>query len=157
MRCAGGSAPLTRPAPPGRPAPPTRPAGERICKGVPAMTESDVRDLFTQIADGEPGTSQVDAQLARRRGRARLRWRRACTAGTPVLAAAAVLAVVIPAASRPPGHAPGPAARGQRAAHGAGHNGAATGALTPIAVASGVPGTAIPAGQDPRRIAITPD
>ena len=57
------------------------------------MIESQIRALFTEIADGEPAPSQVDIQLARRRGRARLRWRRACVAGTSVLAAAAVAAL----------------------------------------------------------------
>ena len=55
------------------------------------MIESQIRALFTEIADGEPAPSQVDIQLARRRGRARLRWRRACVAGTSVLAAVAVV------------------------------------------------------------------
>ena len=61
------------------------------------MIESQVRALFAQIADGEPASSQVDTRLARSRGRARLRWRRACMAGGSVLAAAAVagLAVVV--------------------------------------------------------------
>ena len=45
------------------------------------MIESQIRALFTEIAHGEPAPSQVDIQLARRRGRARLRWRRACVAG----------------------------------------------------------------------------
>src|SRR5262249_39782502 len=74
------------------------------------MTESQLRALFTQIADGEPGPSRVDAQLAFRRGRARVRWRRACAAGAPVLAAATVAAVAlaVTAAPAPPG--PGPAA-----------------------------------------------
>ena len=55
------------------------------------MIESQIRALFTEIADGEPAPSQVDIQLARRRGRARLRRRRACVAGISVLAAAAVV------------------------------------------------------------------
>jgi hypothetical protein len=57
------------------------------------MIESQVRALFAEIADREPAPSQVDIQLARRRGRARLRWRRACVAGTSVLAAAAIAAL----------------------------------------------------------------
>ena len=55
------------------------------------MIESQIRALFTEIADGEPAPSQVDIQLARRRGQTRLRWRRACVAGTSVLAAVAVV------------------------------------------------------------------
>ena len=50
------------------------------------MTEPQIRELFTELA-GEPVASRVDPQFARRRGRARLRWRRACVAGTSVLAA----------------------------------------------------------------------
>ena len=57
------------------------------------MIQSQVRALFAEIADGEPVPVRADIQLARRRGRARLRWRRACVAGTSVLAAAAALAV----------------------------------------------------------------
>jgi hypothetical protein len=54
----------------------------------------------------------VDIQLARGRGRTRLRWRRACVAGTAVLAAAAavVLAVSLGAIRPGSGPAPGPAA-----------------------------------------------
>ena len=59
------------------------------------MIESQVRALFTEIADREPARSQVDIQLARRRGRARLRWRRACVAGASVLAAAAVVVLAV--------------------------------------------------------------
>ena len=59
------------------------------------MTESRVRALFNQIADGEAGPLRVDTQLAFRRGRARLRWRRACLAGAPVLAAAAAVVVAL--------------------------------------------------------------
>jgi hypothetical protein len=54
------------------------------------MIESKVRELFTEIARGEPHSSRVNVQLARRRGRARLRWRRACMSGTAVLAVAAI-------------------------------------------------------------------
>ena len=43
------------------------------------MIESQVRALFTAIASSEPEASQVDTQLAHRRGRARLRWRRAAS------------------------------------------------------------------------------
>jgi hypothetical protein len=66
------------------------------------MTEPQIRALFAQEANGEPAPTQVD-QIARRRGRARLRWRRAGVAGTSVLAAAAVAALVVGAVptSRP--------------------------------------------------------
>jgi hypothetical protein len=59
------------------------------------MAEPQIRALFAEIADREPASSRVDIQLARRRGRARLRWRRACVAGTSVLAAAAVVALAV--------------------------------------------------------------
>src|SRR5436190_21750384 len=75
------------------------------------MIESQVRALFNQIADAEPGPSRVDIQLARRRGRARLRWRRACLAGGSVLAAAAAVAVTV----APGGPGPGPVAAGPAA------------------------------------------
>ena len=54
----------------------------RSTREAQAMIESQVRALFADIADGsEPAPSQTDIQLARRRGRARLRWRRACEFG----------------------------------------------------------------------------
>ena len=59
------------------------------------MIESQVRALFAEIADGEPASSRVDTRLARSRGRARLRWRRACVAGGSVLATAAVAALAV--------------------------------------------------------------
>jgi hypothetical protein len=76
------------------------------------MTEPQIRALFAEIADREAAPSRVDIQLARRRGRARRRWRRACVAGTSVLAAAAVVALAVGVGlvrlgSGPPG---GPAA-----------------------------------------------
>jgi hypothetical protein len=77
------------------------------------MIESQIRALFTETADGEPATSQADIQLGRRRGRARLRWRRACVAGSSVLAAAAVAALAVGAGPVRPGSGPpaaGPAA-----------------------------------------------
>jgi hypothetical protein len=58
------------------------------------MIESQLRALFTEIAGGERGPSRVDTQLAWRLGRARLRWRRIGMAGTPVLAAAVVAAMI---------------------------------------------------------------
>ena len=81
------------------------------------MIENQIRDLFTSVAGAEPKTSRVDAELARRRGRARLRIRWAAAAGIPLLAAATVVAVVVtvflPPAHPPPGAAAignGPAA-----------------------------------------------
>jgi hypothetical protein len=78
------------------------------------MIESQVRALFTNIADGEPVPSRVDVQFARTRGRARLHWRRACVAGTSVLAAAAVAAFTVVAVS-PAQPGSGPAAAGPSA------------------------------------------
>jgi len=65
------------------------------------MTEPQVRELFNQIADGEAGPSRVDTQLALRRGRARLRRRRVCLAGAPVVAAATVAIVALAVAASP--------------------------------------------------------
>ena len=58
------------------------------------MTESQIRALFAEEADGELAPSEVDL-VARRRGRARLRRRRAGMAGASALAAAAVAALVV--------------------------------------------------------------
>src|SRR6516164_1342246 len=77
--------------------------------GVPVMIEDQVRALFTSIADGEPVPSRVNTGLALRRGRARLRWRRAGLAGAPVLAAAAVAAVALAVGAAPFRPGPGPA------------------------------------------------
>jgi hypothetical protein len=74
------------------------------------MSESQIRALFTEIADGEPPGSRVDTQLARRRGRARLRWRRARLGGTSVLAVAAVTTLAVTLSPARPGSAP-PAGR----------------------------------------------
>ena len=73
------------------------------------MIEDQVQALFTGIADAEPTPSRVDTGLAHRRGRARLRWRRAGLAGAPVLAAAAVAAVVLAVGAAPFRPGPGPA------------------------------------------------
>ncbi len=77
------------------------------------MIESQIRALFAEIADGGPAPSRVDIQFARRRGRARLRWRRACVAGTSVLATAAVVALAVGAG--PVRLGPGPPANGPTA------------------------------------------
>jgi hypothetical protein len=80
------------------------------------MIECQVRALFTEIASSEPGYSQVDTQLAHRRGRARLRWHRACVAGAPALAAAAVAAVALAVSAAGPARpGPGPVSAGPSA------------------------------------------
>jgi hypothetical protein len=79
------------------------------------MIESQVRALFSEIANGEPGSSQVDTRLAHRRGRVRLRWRRAGVAGAPVAAAAAVVAVVLAVGAAAPPRGTGPANSGPAA------------------------------------------
>jgi hypothetical protein len=68
------------------------------------MIESQLRALFTEIADGQPPSSRVDPQLAQRKGRARQRWRRACLAAAPVLASATAAAVAIAVAAVPARH-----------------------------------------------------
>ena len=79
------------------------------------MIEPQVRALFNQIADGQTPPSRVDTQLAVRRGRARLRWRRVCVASVPVLAAAAVAVVALAVAAGPGRPGAGPAAAGPTA------------------------------------------
>jgi hypothetical protein len=79
------------------------------------VNESQVRALFNQIADGESPPSRVDPQLALRRGRARLRWRRACVASAPVLAAATVAVVALAVAAGPSRPGAGPATTGPAA------------------------------------------
>jgi hypothetical protein len=79
------------------------------------MIESQVRALFTAIASSEPGTSQVNTQLAHRRGRARLRWRRAGVAGAPIAAAVAVAAVVLAVGAAAPHRPAGPVSTGPSA------------------------------------------
>src|SRR6202167_486256 len=73
------------------------------------MIESQIRTLFTEIADGDPGPLRVDTRLAHRRGRARLRWQRACAVGTPVLAAAAIAFVTLGMGVGTARHGVGPA------------------------------------------------
>ena len=73
------------------------------------MIESQLGALFNGIAQGEPAMSGVDTQLAHRRGRARLRRRRAGLAGTPVLAAAVAVIVALTVGAAPSRPAPGPA------------------------------------------------
>jgi hypothetical protein len=81
------------------------------------MTEPQIRALFSEIAEAEAGPSRVNPLVALRRGRARLRWRRAWLAGAPVLAAAAVAAVILAVVAgpfglgtRPVAPSPGPPA-----------------------------------------------
>jgi hypothetical protein len=69
------------------------------------MTEPEIRALFATEASGDPPPSQVH-QVARRRGRSRLRWRRAGLTGTSALAAAAVAAIVVAAVPARPGSQP---------------------------------------------------
>ena len=57
--------------------------------------EADIRELFGKLADAELPPSQISIGAARRTGQRRRRWRRARLAGTPALAAAGVVAVVI--------------------------------------------------------------
>ncbi|HEY1642233.1 MAG TPA: hypothetical protein VGG35_16190 [Streptosporangiaceae bacterium] len=59
------------------------------------MDEPGVRAVLAEMAAGDAPRSRVSIELARRRGRARLRWRRAGLAATPVLAAGAVAAIVV--------------------------------------------------------------
>ncbi len=59
------------------------------------MDEPGVRAMLDKLAAGDPPPSRVSVEQARRRGRARLRWRRAGLAGAPVLAAATVTAIVM--------------------------------------------------------------
>src|SRR5262249_61462857 len=59
--------------------------------------------------------AQVDAQLARRRGRARLRWRRAGVAGAQIAAAVAVAAVLLAVGAAAPHRPTGPVSTGPSA------------------------------------------
>jgi hypothetical protein len=68
------------------------------------MIESQLRALFAEQVSSEPPPSRVSIEQARRQGRQRLRRRRAGLAGAPVLAVAAIAAVVLagqPAPSAP--------------------------------------------------------
>ena len=61
------------------------------------MDETTARALLEMVAATEAPPTRVDVELARSRGRKRLRWRRAGLAGVPALAALAVVAVIISA------------------------------------------------------------
>jgi hypothetical protein len=80
------------------------------------MIEPKIRAIFNEIAQGEAGPSRVDAQLAVRRGRARLRWRRARLAGGPVLAVGVAAALALAVAAGPFRADSNPAAGGGPAA-----------------------------------------
>jgi hypothetical protein len=57
--------------------------------------EAKLRDHFEQVAGTEQPPGRVSIEAASRRGRTLLRWRRAWLAGTPLLAASAVVAVAL--------------------------------------------------------------
>jgi len=83
------------------------------------MDETKARGLLERAAAGEEQPSRVDVELARSRGRRKLRWRRAGLAGA---AAAAVVAVAVAAVAVPgsrgaaPGRGKVPEAHGPAAA-----------------------------------------
>lgn len=79
------------------------------------MTESQIQELFSQIADGEPDSPRVDTKLVLHRGRSRLRWRRAGLIGAPALAAGLVVAVVLAVAAAPMRSGTGQPATGAKA------------------------------------------
>jgi hypothetical protein len=62
------------------------------------VLESQIRDVFEAIADGDQPPPDISIAAARQRGRSLLRWRRARMAGPPVLAVSAVAAVVLASA-----------------------------------------------------------
>ena len=76
------------------------------------MTEPQLRALFREMAEGVPAASRVNPALARRRGRARLRWRRAGVAGTSMAAAAVAVTVTLAVGLSPLPPGSGPAAAG---------------------------------------------
>jgi len=59
------------------------------------MIENQIRELFAGLAGARRETTRVDAERARRRGRARLRWRRAAVTGTPLLAVATAVTIAV--------------------------------------------------------------
>lgn len=71
------------------------------------MEEDAARALLDRLADDAAPPSRVDVELARQRGRRKLRWRRAGVPGASALAVAAVIAVfvggLIPAGPRSTG------------------------------------------------------
>ena len=67
------------------------------------MRESDLRVLFKRQAASELPPAPISIPAARRIGRARLLRRRAAAFGSPVLAAAAVVAVLLAVFAAGPG------------------------------------------------------
>jgi hypothetical protein len=59
------------------------------------MLEAKIRDLFEELATSDQPPAKVSIAAATQRGRSLLRWRRVRIAGTPVLAASAVMAVAL--------------------------------------------------------------
>src|SRR5215467_7119236 len=61
----------------------------------PAMLEDNLRTLFTLEAEADQPPSDISVPAASRSARGRQRLQRALTIGSPVLAAAAVAAVIV--------------------------------------------------------------
>jgi hypothetical protein len=60
------------------------------------MDEAGARALLERVAGNEAPPTRIDIALARRKGRARLRWRRAAiVGGVPVVAAIAAVAMIV--------------------------------------------------------------
>lgn len=57
------------------------------------MLESDLREMFEWQAAGDQPTAQISLPVVRKRAQIRRRWRRAATIGSPIVAAAAAVAV----------------------------------------------------------------
>jgi len=79
------------------------------------MDETRVRGLLQRAAAGQEPPSRVDVELARSRGRRKLRWRRAGLAGA---SAAAVVAVAVAAVAIPGSHGAAPGRGKVPQAHG---------------------------------------
>ncbi len=65
------------------------------------MVESQLRELYEQLASGQPPPSRANVGLAVSRGRSRFRLRRAGIASVPVVAAAAITGVILAVAAAP--------------------------------------------------------
>ena len=65
------------------------------------MVESQLRELYEQLASSEPPRSRADVGRAVSRGRRRFRVRRAGIASAPVVAAAAVVGVILAVGAAP--------------------------------------------------------
>ena len=60
------------------------------------MDEAEARAVLERVAGDETPPMRIDIALARRKGRARLRWRRAAmVGGVPAVAAIAAVAVIV--------------------------------------------------------------